>query len=180
MTDDDNAIAAISEARAVLSWARAQLVTLSAPSEQLAEFFVPNTFLGIPRRGRLRRVGEVWNLGIFLMDADGSLFRKGETVCAANLPHTNHNSAYKAERREIAYMAFRAGYSPGTVVNLRASRIDVDGDSLSSPTGPLFVRGREVAVRWRIGAPDDEAVVFKDYVAERLDLLLNPPKGSVG
>jgi hypothetical protein len=64
------------------------------------------------------------------------------------------------------------------VVNFRAERIDVDADSLSNPTGPLFVRGRDVAVRWRIGAPDVEAVLLNDYVSERLDLLLNPPAGS--
>lgn len=178
MSTEDDALAALGEARAVLGWARTQLVTLSPPSEQLAELIVPNKFLGIRRSGRLRRRGEVWRLGIFLMDANGNLFRAGETVRAENLPHTDHNSAYKAERREIAYSAFRAGYSPGTVVNFRAARIDVDGDLLSNPTGPLFVRGRDVAVRWRIGAPDVEAVLLKDYVAERLGLLLNPPVGS--
>jgi hypothetical protein len=178
VTDGDDAHAAINEARAVLGSARTQLVKLSPPSEQLAELIVPNKFLGIRRSGRLRRRGEVWRLGIFLIDADGNLFRAGETVRAENLPHTDHNSAYKAERREIAYLAFRAGYSPGAVVNFRAERIDVDVDSLSNPTGPLFVRGRDVAVRWRIGAPDVEAVLLKVYVAERLDLLLNPPVGS--
>ncbi len=178
MNTENDFLAAADEARAVLSWARTHLVTLSPPSEQLAELIVPNRVLGIRRSGRLRRCGDVWRLGIFLMDANGALFRAGETVRSENLPNTDHNSAYKAERREIAYMAFRAGYSPGTVVNFGTSRIDVDGDSLSSPTGPLFVRGREVAVRWRIGAPDDEAVVLKDYVAERLNLLLNPPVGT--
>ena len=178
MGNQDDVLAALDETRAVLSWACTQLVTLSPPSEQLAELTVPNRFLGVQRSGRLKRLGDVWRLGIFLMDANGNLFRAGETVRAENLPHTDHNSAYKAERREIAYMAFRAGYSPGTVVNFRASRIDVDGDSLSSRTGPLFVRGRDVAVRWRAGAPDIEAVVLKDYVAERLDLLLNPLVGS--
>ena len=178
MSTEDDALAALDEARVVLGSARTQLVKLSPPSEQLAELIVPNRFLGIQRSGRLRRLGEVWRLGIFLMDADGNLFRAGETVRAENLPHTDHNSAYKAERREIAYLAFRAGYSPGTVVNFRAARIDVDVESFASEAGPLFVRGRDVAVRWRIGAPDVEAVLLKDYVAERLDLLLNPPVGS--
>jgi len=178
VSTEDDVLAALGEARVVLGSARTQLVTLSPPAEQLAELIVPNKFLGIRRSGRLRRRGEVWRLGIFLMDANGNLFRAGETVRAENLPHTDHNSAYKAERREIAYLAFRAGYLPGTVVNFRAAQIDVDGDSLSNPTGPLFVRGRDVAVRWRIGAPDVEAVLLNDYVAERLDLLLNPPAGS--
>lgn len=180
MSTEEDVLAALEETRAVLSWVRGELVTHSPPSEQLADLIVPKRFMGVQRSGRLRRAGEVWRLGIFLMDANGNLFRAGETVRAENLPHTDHNSAYKAERREIAYSAFRAGYSPGTVVNFRAARIDVNGDSLSSPTGPLFARGRNAAVRWRTGAPDVEAVLLKDYVAERLDLLLNPPKGSAG
>jgi hypothetical protein len=64
------------------------------------------------------------------------------------------------------------------VVNFGASRINIDAESLASGTGPLFVRDRNIFVRWRSGAPDAEAVVLKEYVAERLNLLLNPPTGS--
>jgi hypothetical protein len=178
VSTEDDVLAALGEARAVLGSACTQLVTLSPPSEQLAELLVPNRFLGIQRSGRLRRLGVVWRLGIFLMDANGDIFRAGETVRSENSPHTDHNSAYKAERREIAYAAFRAGYRRGTVVNFGASRINMDVESFSSGTGPLFVRGRNTFVRWRTGAPDVEAVVLKDYVAERLALLLNPLVGS--
>lgn len=178
MSTDDDAVAALDEARAVLNSVHAQLVTHSPPTEQLAELVVPNAFLGIQRSGRLKRLGEVWHLGIFLMDADGNLYRAGETVRAEDIPHTEHNSAYKAERRQIAYAAFKAGYSPGTVVNFGAARIDLDSGSLSHATSAVFVRGRDVFVRWRSGAADAEAVLFKDYAAERLDLLLNPPKSS--
>jgi len=91
VSTEDEVLAALDEARAVLSSTRTQLVTLSPPSEQLAELIIPNTFLGIQRSGRLRPRGEVWRIGIFLMDADGDLFRVGETVRAENLPHTVHN-----------------------------------------------------------------------------------------
>jgi hypothetical protein len=178
VSTEDEVLVALDEARAVLRSTRSQLVTLSPPSEQLAELIIPNNFLGIQRSGRLRPRGEVWRLGIFLMDADGDLFRVGETVRAENLPHTVHNSAYKAERREIAYAVFRAGYTTGTVVNFGASRIGIDVESFASGTGPLFAHGGNTFVRWRSGAPDAEAVLLKDYVAERLDLLLNPPAGS--
>jgi hypothetical protein len=63
-------------------------------------------------------------------------------------------------------------------VNFGASRINMDVESFASGTGPLFVRDRNIFVRWLTGAPDVEAVVLKDYVAERLDLLLNPLVGS--
>jgi hypothetical protein len=180
VSTEDDVLAALGETRAVLDWARTQLVTLSPPSEQLAELIVPNKLLGIQRSGRLKRRGEVWRIGIFLMDANGELFRVGETVRADNVPHTGHNSAYKAERRQIAHAVFSAGYTTGTVVNFGASRIGIDVESFASGTGPLFVRGRNTFVRWRSGAPDAEAVLLKDYVSERLDLLLNPPKGATG
>ena len=178
MSREDDVLAALDGAQDVLRWVLTQLVTLSPPSEQLAELIVPKTLFGIQRSGRLRQRGEVWRLGIFLADANGSLFRAGETVRAENSPHIEHNSPYKAERRQIAYAAFRAGYSTGTVVNFGASRINMDVESLAGGTGPLFIRGRDVAVRWRNGAPDSEAVLFKDYVFERLELLLNPPLGA--
>ena len=180
MSTEDDYLAARDEAHAVLSRVREQLVTCAPPREHLAEAILPARFLGFQRSGRLRPVGEVWRLGIFLMDADGNLFRAGETVRSENTPHIEHNSAYKAERREYAYAAFRAGFQMGAVVNFGASRIHLDGESLTTPTSPLFVRGRHVLVRWRSGVPDDSAVLFADYLAERLELLLNPPQGATG
>jgi hypothetical protein len=178
VSTDDDALAAFKETRAVLSWVLTQLVTFKPPFEQLGDYVGPSKFLGIQRRARMMKVGEVWHLGVFLMGTDGTLFRAGDTVRAEDALHTEHNSAYKAERRELAHAAFRAGYKPGTVVNFGVSRINLDVDSLNTPTGPLFVRGRNAFVRWRSGAADDEAVPFKDYMAERLELLLNPPAGA--
>jgi len=66
------------------------------------------------------------------------------------------------------------------VVNFGATRVGIDVESFTSGTGPLFARGRNTFVRWRSGAPDAEAVLLKDYVAERLALLLDPPKGATG
>lgn len=178
MTTDDDALAAFKETRAVLSWVLTQLVTFKPPFEQLGDYVAPSTFLGIKRRARMMKVGEVWHLGVFLLGTDGTLFRAGETVRAEDALHSGHNSAYKAERREFANAAFRAGYKPGTVVNFGVSRINLDVDSMHTPDGPLFVRGPHAFVRWRTGAADDEAVLFKDYMAERLELLLNPPAGA--
>jgi len=178
VSNEEDALAAFKETRAVLSWVLTQLVTFKPPFEQLGDYIEPSKFLGIQRRGRMMKVGEVWHLGVFLMGTDGTLFRAGDTVRTEDALHTEHNSAYKAERREYAHAAFRAGYKPGTVVNFGVSRINLDVESLSTPTGPLFVRGRNAYVRWRSGAADDEAVLFKDYMAERLELLLNPPVGA--
>lgn len=178
MSTEDDTSAALDEARAVIDRVRTQLVTFSPPAEQLAHIVVPKPILGLQRRGRLKKAGEVWHLGIFLMDADGTLYRAGETIRSQDMPHTDHNSAYKAERREYAYAVFRAGYPAGSIVNFGVTRIDFDDDALTAPTSPLFVRGRHMFVRWRSGAPDAEAVLFTDYLTERSGLLLNPPGGA--
>jgi hypothetical protein len=178
VSTEDDVRAALDEAHAVVRRVQTQLVQHSPPSEHLAEIVGPRSLLGIQRSGRLRRVGEVWRLGIFLMDADGNLFRAGETVRSENTPHIEHNSAYKAERREYAYAAFRAGFEMGAVVNFGASRIHLDIESLTTEEGSLFVRGRHVLVRWRSGVSENESVQFTDYLAERLELLRNPPKGA--
>jgi hypothetical protein len=178
VSTEDDTRAALDEARAVIDRVRTQLVAFSPPTEQLADIIVPKPLLGIQRRGRLKKAGEVWHLGIFLMDADANLYRAGETVRSQDMPHTDHNSAYKAERREFAYAVYRAGYPAGSIVNFGVTRIDVDGELLTNPSSPLFIRGRHTFVRWRSGAPDAEAVLFTDYLNERLGLLLNPPVGS--
>lgn len=178
MTNEDDALAALNETRAVLSWVHEQLVTSNPPLEQLGEYIAPSLVLGLPRRGRFVRLGEVWRLGVFLVGSDGALFRAGETVRSESAVLTSHNSAYRAERGEYAHAAFRAGYTPGTVVNFGATRIELDVDSLVTSTGPLFVRGRNAFVRWRKGVVDDQAMLFNEYMVERMGLLLNPPAGS--
>lgn len=178
MTTEDDAQAAITEARDVLSQVHKQLLNFAPPTEQLANIIVPKQLFGIQRRGRLTQAGEVWHLGIFLIDTTGTLFRAGETVRSENMAHTDHNSAYKTLRREYSYAVFRAGYPAGTVVNFGATRIDIDEHSLRVPAGPLFVRGHHTFVRWRSGAPDAEAVPLSEYLAERLNLLVKPPTRS--
>ncbi len=168
----------LTQARAVLEWVHEQLMSANPAREQLGEYIAPRRVLGLPRRGRFVKLDEVWHLGVFLVGRDGTLFCAGDTVRAEVVELTSHNSAYKAERREFADAAFRARYKPGTVVNFGASRIGMDVESLATSTGPLFTRGRNVFVRWRRGVDDDQAVLFNEYMVERLGLLLNPPPGS--
>lgn len=178
MTSDQDALAAFKEVRAVLSWALTQLVTFKPPFEQLGDYIEPRKTFGIQRRAKMMKFGEVWRLGIFLVGTDGTLFKAGDTIRSEDTFHTGHNSAYKVERRVYADAAFRAGYPAGTVVNFNSTRLNLDVDSLTTPEGPLFIRGPHAFVRWRSGASDDEAVPFRDYMAERLELVLNPPAGA--
>lgn len=178
MSEEGDALAAITEARAVLGWVHEQLVMLEAPREHLGQYIAPSRVLGLPRRARMVKIDEVWHLGVLLVGSNGTLYRAGDTVRSEAAVLTTHNSAYRAERSELADAAFRAGYKPGTVVNFGASRIGLDGESLANSNGPLFAQGRKTLVRWRRGIGDDQAVLFKEYLVERLGLLLNPPVGS--
>lgn len=178
MRNEDDVQAALEETRTVLSWIHEQLVTSNLPLEQLGEYIPPRLVLGLPRRGRFVRLGEVWRLGVSLVGSDGALFSAGETVRSESAVLTSHNSAYRAERGEYAHAAFRAGYTPGTVVNFGATRIELDVEPLATLTGTLFVRGRNAFVRWRRGVVDDQAMLFNEYMVERMGLLLNPPAGS--
>jgi hypothetical protein len=178
VTVDDDLHAEIGEARAVLDWVNEQLVMFAPPRQQLGRYIAPGRVLGIPRRGRMVKIGEVWHLGVFLVGSDRTLFCAGDTVRSEGSVIISHNSAYRAERGEYAYAAFRAGYGPGTVVHFGATPIGLDAESLVTSNGPLFVRGCHTFVRWRRSVGDDQAVLLKDYMVERMGLLMNPPAGS--
>jgi hypothetical protein len=178
VTDDDDVPAAINEARAVLSWVYEQLVTFASPRQQLGRYIAPSRVLGFPRRGRMVKIGEVWHLGVFLVGSDGTLFSAGDTVRSEGSVIVSHNSAYRAERGEYAHAAFRAGFLPGAVVHFGATPIRLDVESLVTSSGPLFARGRNAFVRWRRGVADEQAVVFDEYMVERMSLLPNRPARS--
>ena len=178
MSRQEDDLAAFSEIRAVLSWVLTQLETFEPPIEQLGDYVPASKFFGIPRRARLLHLGEVWRLGIFLINREGLLFHAGENTRVVEVSHLGHVSRYRAERGELMDTAFRGGFVLGSVVNFNATALFHDGAAMQTPTGPLFSQGPHAYVRWRAGASDDEAVFFKDYMAERLELLLNPPQGA--
>ena len=178
MTREADDLAAFSEIRAVLTWVVTQLAEFAPPMEQLGDYVPASTFLGFPRRAKLLHLGEVWRLGIFLINNEGMLFRAGDNTRVVETSHIQHVSTYRTERYELMDAAFRGGFPVGSVVNFNASPVLVDVDSLARPSGPLFSRGPHAFVRWRTGASDDDAVSVADYMTERLELLLNPPEGA--
>ena len=180
MNSQQDDLAAFSEIRAVLSWVLTQLVTFEAKTEQLGDFVPAHKVLGFPRRARMLRVGEVWRLGIFLIDRDGTLLRASDNTRVVESPHIAHVSAYRTERHELMDSAFRAGFPAGSIVNFNATTLMLDAEGLAVPAHPLFRRGPHAFVRWRAGASDADALLFETYMAERLELLLNPPQGATG
>jgi len=180
VNSDLDDLAAFSETRSVISWVLTQLDRFEPPLEQLGEYVPSSSFLGFTRRAKIRNLGEVWRLGIFLMNRDGLFLRAGESTRVVETSHVAHVSAYRAERHQLMDAAFRGGFPAGSVVNFNTRPVLLDVDYLAAPGSSLFTRGPHTFVRWRTGSSDDEAMLFSVYMAERLALLINPPRGATG
>ncbi|MDR6972166.1 hypothetical protein [Leifsonia shinshuensis] len=174
-TTDDPVVAAI---RAVLRDAVSTLLASDARREALAEYVPARNALFIRREPVLRRIGSVWRLGVFLVDAEGVLRATGLLVRATPPGRPQYQSQSAEERRALRAAAQRGRFRNGETVNFGAPVIDLDPEALAASDGPLFVRDGRALVRWSPAAGDTGARAFADYVGERVDLLAHPPEGA--
>ena len=166
---------AFSDIRAVTSWALTQLSDYNIPKVYLADYLPPRRVWGIPRGPKMIPRTEGWHLGVLLIDIEGNIYKAGESTLVEDLPHTNHNSPYRAERRQYSDAAFRAGFPVGSVVYFDVELVSLDAEDLASSPGVIFTSGEHAYVRWRAGARNEDSVLFSDYISERIELLINPP-----
>jgi hypothetical protein len=164
--------------REVIDRAHRALSTAGARDEALADYVLPRRVLGVQRRAAMVPVGRVWRLGVLLIENNGTLRATGLTTRAIEPGRAAYQSASAEIRREYRAAAFRGRFTKGETVNFDAPVIELDAEALTTSTGPLFVRDREPLVRWSTQAPDSAARPFADYVAERVELLLDPPQGT--
>ena len=150
--------------------------------EALAELVPERRVLLVRRAATMRPLGEVWRLGTILLGAgeEPTLFAAGRTTRAAVRPHPGNQSISREERRDIAAAALAGGYPEGTSVHFDAVPVPLDAEALGAlgPEHPLGVAGGELRVRWRAGAPLDGAPTLASYLAERVELLADPPQGA--
>jgi hypothetical protein len=168
----------IDRLRRELAGAVAALEQGGARDEALAEFVPPRRVLLVNRQAAMRPVGRVWRLGVFLLDRAGRLYAVGATTRAVPPGYPGYQSVSAEHRRDHRAAAFRGPFDQGETVNFDAHEIVLDAEILRSSTGPLFLRGDSAFVRWSVTAPDDAAIPFAAYIAERADLLIHPPAGS--
>lgn len=121
-------------------------------------------------RTKLRAVGDVWRLGVLCLAADGGVFATGDVLVVTEPTHPNHRNALAVERNEMRAVLRRAGIPAGATVVLNARPLDLD-----APESPLVVNDDGLGVVWVRGGA---AVPLGAYLAERADLLLNPPTGA--
>ncbi|BDZ64299.1 hypothetical protein [Agromyces mangrovi Wang et al. 2018] len=173
----DAADAAIVRARGALVAAREALVAADARDEALAVFEPSRRVLGIARKPKMRPIGRVWRLGVLLIGTDGTLHATGE-VTRATPPGRATFQANSAEvRRVYRAAAFEGPFARDETVNFHTRELALDASTLAASDGPLLLRDGELLVRWNPSF-DDAVIPFDRYLADRLELLLDPPEGA--
>ena len=173
-TDED----AIAHIRAAVQDAVTTLGASAARQEALAEFVPARRRFLIRREPVLRRIGAVWRLGVFLLDAEGSLRATGSLVRATPPGRPQYQSRSAEDRRSLRAAAQRGHFRDGETVNFDAPAIPMEVSALRTTTGPLFLRDGRPLVRWSATAHDADAREFGCYLAERVELLSHPPDGA--
>lgn len=181
-----DAAAAVARARDAVGRAVRELAAASARTETLAEYVPERRVLGLPRAPRMTAVGEVWRLGVLLLDADGRLYATGRVVRAERPARRSVIAESVAEHRAYRAAAVKGGIPEGATVVFDARSIELDADALAdaaaSGTAPVVLAtgaggAPQVAVRWD-PARADAVIPFESYLAERVELLAHPPHGA--
>lgn len=157
--------------------------------EPLAELVPERRVMLVKRAATMRRLGEVWRLGVLLLTAPATdpataplppLFAAGRTTRSAARPYPGNQSISREERRDIAAAALRGGFSEGSSVHFDATTIPLNEEALRAlgPDHPLGVHGDGLRVRWRSGASLESAPTLGAYLDERVELLVHPPEGA--
>lgn len=159
-----------------------RLAGSGAREEALAIYEGRQRKLLIMREPVLRPAGRVWRLGVLLLDRDGGLHATGSIVRATEPGRTQYVSLSAETRRAYRAAAERGHFRDGETVNFDAAPVTLDAGLLReaavSGRGPLFLRDGRLWVRWSASVPDANARDAVGYLAERVDLLADPPAGA--
>ncbi len=176
--------AAVARARDAVDRAVQALGAASARTETLAEYVPSRRVLGIAKAPRMTVIGPVWRLGVLLLDAEGRLYAAGRVIRAERAVRKSITAESVAEQRAFRAAAVKGGIPEGATVDFDATPIELDADALvaGATSGPLVVTAGadgtpQLAVRWN-PSRDDALIPFEAYLAERVDLLGNPPQGA--
>jgi len=171
---------AAASARTAIASAAERLSAVGARTESLAELRTPRAIGPLRRAPRFVPVAQVWRLGVLLLEsAPGDaarLFATGSVTRARDPRHPNFTSVSGEERREVREAARRAGFAAGETVDYNARPLPLD-DTLGT-VGPLVLRDGALFVSWNGTRSPESLTPFADYLAERVELLADPPAGA--
>lgn len=174
---DAAALAAVTRMRALVAEAVIALQEGGARDEALADHVPERRVLGLPRAARMTPLGRVWRLGVLLLDAHGRIFATGRVVRAERPARRSVPANAVAEQRAYRAAAVKGGIHEGDTVNFDARAVDLDELARHGASGPLVLDGGAVLVRWSPAQPD-ALTPFERYLADRVELLVNPPAGA--
>lgn len=171
---------AAADASTSIASAITRLSAAHARTESLAELRTARRIGPFRRAPQFVQVAEVWRLGVLLLAAEpdgaGRLFATGSVTRAREPRHPNFTSVSGEERREVREAARRAGFAPGQTVDYDAQPLPLD-DTLGR-IGPLVLHDGGLFVSWNATRAPDSLIRFDAYLAERIELLADPPPGA--
>ena len=176
-----DAAAAVARAREAVDRAVRELAAASARTEVLAEYVPARRVLGVPRAPRMSPIGDVWRLGVLLLDREGRLYATGRVIRAERPVRRSVIAESVAEHRAYRAAAVKGGIAEGATVVFDAAPLELDEGALAAGAGPLVIiegpAGAEVGVRWN---PSTAGAVMplEPYLAERVELLVRPTPGG--
>ena len=169
----------VERARALLDDAARRLRDADVPDEALGEYVEPKAVLGIRREPTIRSLGRVWRVGALLLgsspETDGRVWATGRITRVTEPGRSQFVSVSAEVRRAYRAAAQKGHFEPGDTVNHGATPIPVD-ESLVGSDGVLFVDDGGPFVRWSPAA--GAAVPLEAYLADRVGLLVDPPRGA--
>jgi len=171
---------AAASARVEIASAAERLSAVGARTESLAELRIPRAIGPLRRAPRFVPVAQVWRLGVLLLEsAPGEaarLFATGSVTRARDPRHPNFTSVSGEERREVREAARRAGFAAGETVDYDARPLPLD-DTLGT-AGPFVLHDGALFVSWNGTRSPGSLIPFAGYLAERVELLADPPAGA--
>ncbi|MCR2802166.1 glutaminase [Microbacterium sp. zg-Y818] len=145
-----------------------------APRERLGSPLTVRRVLGFARAPRVTPVGDGWHLGVLLV-TDDAVLAIGEIVRARQEVRRGYTAQSQRERAERQAAAFRGGFAEGEVVHIGWRMLDLDAVARGEASGPLSMRDGVPSVRWSAAGGYRP---LEDYLAERIELLRQPPQGA--
>ncbi|WIB76681.1 hypothetical protein DEJ28_13610 [Curtobacterium sp. MCPF17_002] len=169
----------VERARSLLDDAARTLRAANVADEALGEYVEPKAVLGIRREPTIRSLGRVWRVGALLIGATvetgGQVWATGRITRVTEAGRSQFVSVSAEVRRAYRAAAAKGHFEPGDTVNHGATPIPLD-ESLVGADGALFVEGDIPLVRWSPAA--STAVPLEAYLADRVGLLVDPPRGA--
>ncbi len=169
----------VQRARGLLDAAADRLRAAHVRDEALGEYVEPRAVLGIRREPTIRSLGRVWRVGALLVGSSpetaGRVWATGRITRVTDPGRQQFVSVSAEVRRAYRAAAAKGHFDAGDTVNHGATPIPLDS-TLVDAEGVLAVVDDVPVVRWSPTA--GTTVPLEGYLRDRVDLLVDPPRGA--